>query len=52
MKGLTRIDQQLDVVKLIRKSFIHDAIMKRLLNPERRGVAKSKGKFIIEPANL
>lgn len=48
LKGLKRIDYQTDIVKAIRKSFIHDAVLRRLLNPAKRAQLKREGKFIIE----
>lgn len=52
LKGKQRIDKQTDIVKLIRKFFILDQIIKRLISPITRAASIKKGKFIIDPATL
>lgn len=52
LKGKQRIDKQTDIVKLIRKFFILDQIIKRLISPITRAASIKKGKFIIDPTTL
>ena len=39
-KGLKRFDAQIDVVKLIRKFFVLDVLMKHLISPERKALIR------------
>ena len=51
-KGLKRVENHIDVVKLIRKFFIYDVVTKHILTSQKMSELTSKGKFVIEPNNL
>lgn len=48
-KALTRINTQIDGVKLIRKLFVLDVLKRQLISPENMAAIRKEGKFIIEP---
>ena len=49
LKGLKRVEKQIDVMKLIRKFFVLDVVTKHLIAPVKIALLRKKGKFIIKP---
>ncbi len=51
-KGMKRVTNEIDVVKLIRKLFVLNVLKKHLILPAKMASIRKKGKFIIEPDYL
>ena len=49
---MNRVRHQIDIVKLVRKFFILDLVVKHLINPEKIAEARRQGKFVINPDAL